>query len=199
MKRIISLAMILGLLFIFSSSAQAITLSFIPSSQDVVLGDPVSVEVAIAELGDFSPPSLGAFDIDISWDSTILSFSSVVYGDPLLGDQLDLFGLGSITSTTPSSGSVNLFELSLDSPFDLDTLQAGSFTLATLTFNTLSLGTTPLGIPIINALGDAWGDPLFAGVEGASINVVPEPSTLLLMGAGLAGIGIMRKRKVLKF
>jgi hypothetical protein len=34
-------------------------------------------------------------------------------------------------------------------------------------------------------------------VEGGSVNVVPEPSTLLLMGAGVLGLGLIGKRKIL--
>ena len=43
-----------------------------------------------------------------------VSFKRAVYGDSTLGDQLDLFSLGSLTITTTSAGSVELFELSFE-------------------------------------------------------------------------------------
>jgi len=89
---------------------------------------------------------------------------------------------------------VNLFELSLDFPWDLDDFQADSFTLATLTFDTLAVGTSSLDI-FVNALGGAWGDSLTADVQSGSISPVPEPATILLIGTGLFGLGYLKRKK----
>ena len=193
-KRILSILVALGVT-VSVGPAQAIPIiGFAPGEQGVGLGTPVEVALTISGLGAFAAPSLSTFDLDVSFDPAILAFSSVTFGDPLLGDQLDLFGLGSITTVTPGTGVVNLFELSLDTPGDLDTLQPGSFTLATLEFDTLAVGTSPLGISI-NVLGNAFGEPLSAEVQGGSISPVPEPASFILMGIGLAGIAGLRRMR----
>ena len=148
-------------------SAGIITISVVPPSQSVALGSPVSVSLQITGLGNLTAPSLGAFDINLNFDPTILSFNSAVYGDPIFGDQLDPTGLGNtLNFSSPGFGTVELFDLSLDSASQLNSLQPATFILGTLVFDTIGTGTSSLDLTL-NSLGDADGNSLSASIQNA--------------------------------
>jgi hypothetical protein len=183
-------------------SATPIAIAIVPASQNGVLGSPATVSLQITGLGDHVSPSVGTFDLTVNYNPAILGFNSFVFGDPVLGDQLDPFGLGSITNVNPSSGSVEVLEVSLDSTDDLNNLQAPAFILGVLKFNTLGLGSSSLGL-VETALADASGGALSATLTGGSITVrtslVPEPGTFLAFTSGLAALifcGWRRRRGV---
>ncbi len=166
------------LIFLGIGSAKAAILDIVPNNQSILLGDTVNIDLNISGLGDLSADSLGAFDLNINFDSSILSFNNAVYGN-----QLDLFGFGTVNGSTPGMGSVNLFELSFDSISDLNTLQVDSFTLVTLAFDTLTTGTSPLEIANV-ILSDASGSALPFVVNNGTASVVPVPAALFLFSTG---------------
>jgi PEP-CTERM motif len=168
----------------------AISIHLEPATQTVAPGTLLSVSLEASGLGDLSAPSLGLWDVDIAFDPAILGFVGASFGTGL-----DLFGLGSINDAFDLGGLVDIFEVSLDLPSDLDTLQLGAFTLATLTFEALAVGSTPLTLTL-DSVGDALGAPLAATASGAEVSVaVPEPGTLGLAGLGLAGLAWLRRRR----
>ena len=178
MKKKLFLGIMGAILMLFCTAESQASIAtpdigFDPATQNVVLGNPANVNLYFSQVVDVV--SLGAFDLDISFNPTILSFNSITFGDPVLGDQLDIFGLGSVTGSDASTpGILNLFEFSLDDPLDLENLQAGNFVLATLTFDTLAFGTSPLSLSA-NAVGDAQGDPFPVDLVNGNINVVGVP------------------------
>ena len=68
-----------------SGSANAALLTINPFNQTVTEGEVVTVDIAISGLGDGSAPSLGSYDFNLDFNPAVLSFSSVVFGDPVVG------------------------------------------------------------------------------------------------------------------
>lgn len=190
MKRRVGPLVVLALVvFGGLSRADAITLSLDPVTQDAGVGSLVNVAVVISGLTAAGPPSLGAFDISIGFAPGILGTPAAVFGD-----QLDVGGFGSVTIVDTSvPGAVSIAEVSLDTPAALNTLQADSFTLATLTFFAIGAGTTPLSLalnaPLADAEGAALSDILFVNGSVTVIGAaVPEPTTAILLVCAVAGL-----------
>jgi hypothetical protein len=195
------------ILAVLANHAVAVTLSLQPASQTAMPGDTVTLDLVIDGLGDFASDSLGAFDIDIAYDTSVLTFSGYTLG-PYLGDvslsEAVDFSLGD------SGGTVNITELSLLENDDvscffcippyLDEIQPGSFTLASLDFTVDVLdpgASTIVAIDTVNALGDGFGAALTVeSTTDAVINAVPVPAAVWLFGSGLIGlIGLARRKQ----
>ena len=177
----------LALLMIWSAGASAYTLSFNPTDQNVAQGDKAYVDVLIAGV---LPGGLGSYDFDVLYDPTILAFDSA-------NDQFGLgFALG--LGAFPDTGKVTLSDFSFELPGDLLSLQADSFLLLTLVFDTLSEGASGLDFDAIT-LGDVNGIPVNIAASDSgrvTVNPVPEAETwaMLLAGLGLVGVATRRRR-----
>ena len=173
-------------------AANAVTLSVIPEATSANVGSTFSVDVVASGLLDGAAPSIGTYDLDLNYNSSVLSFANVSFGTGL-----DVLGLGSIQAPDPSTpGKVNVFELSLDSEADLNQLQHDAFKLFTLTFNAAAVGSSALQLTI-SALGDAAGNSLDATLQNgsAAVTPVPLPPTLVLFLSGLLGLALIHTRR----
>lgn len=176
-------------------NANAVTVNVIPSATQVAVGSSLQVRV---EVGDLSNTAVGAYDFDLLFNSSVLSYSGAVWGDSVLGDQLDLAQLGSLSAldiSAAATGKINAYEISFDDIATLNNFQADHFTLLTFNFDVINNGISPLTASV-NSIGSSEGDPLFADVTNSSVSTVPLPATLpLFASALLLTLGKARYRK----
>jgi PEP-CTERM motif len=176
MKKTIWLSLLVGFwVFLRPIAAFAVFLDLVPSSPTVVAGQSLNVNIIISDLFAGGPPSVGAFDLDVSFDTASLSPTGVTFG-LFLG----VPGLETLTDFNFFPGVVDLAEVSLLSSAELDALQPSNFSLATLSFNALASGTTTLEFSEI-IVDDAFGNLLLG-------KKIPEPSSLWLMMSALVGV-----------
>jgi hypothetical protein len=190
---------LLTTLFMQTPSAHSAYIGLQPDSILASNGDSISFDLVISDLGDFSSLSLGAFDISIGFDESVLSFASYSLDD-FLGD-INLFEAIDASDGDNGSGEVNVAEVSLLDASVLDTFQPGEFRLATLNFDVTNLAAgavSQLSVFAGAVLADANGALLLGTTQGsASVNgvvPVPVPGTLFLLAAALLG-GLVLKRR----
>lgn len=163
----------------------AVSLSLSPAAQTAAPGDSIELMLIASGLTEGGAPSLGAFDLILNYDPSILAYSGVVFGD-MLGPVF-----GAITFEFDDGlGALNLAAVSLDDAATLDALQPGAFELATITFLATGAGVSPVAIDAQSViLGDALGAPLeLGGLENASVAVSEQNAVPEVPAPGLAAI-----------
>ncbi|MCI0540380.1 MAG: VPDSG-CTERM sorting domain-containing protein [Verrucomicrobiales bacterium] len=195
MKRLISILLTgIAALGLALQAVAQISLSLQPSPQVINVGGVTSMDLVVSGLGNLSPPSLGAFDLDLSYNSAVLSAVSSTFGN-----FLDLGILGSLQfSDLSTAGVIHLGEISFESSSDLNDAQPDTFTLATLGFTGLAAGISSIDFTFAS-LSDEQGQSLvgFLTTPG-SIKVirtgVPDAgSTASLLLLGIVGLAAFRR------
>lgn len=146
---------------------------------------------AVADVGFSQVTSyVGAYDITIDWDPTLLSFSSVSFDQYLDGPA------ESIQDFTSGTGTLEVGEFSFG---DLSNQTGfGALPLFAITFDTIGAGISPLTIdtvanggPVISdAIGDAYTN---FSITDSSLQItapptVPEPDSSWLLATGLLAL-----------
>jgi len=180
-----------------SLNVNAISIDLIADQAAVNVGDNLAIQVRISGLNDVSTPSLGAYDVNFNYDSSLFNFTSIVWGDSALGNQLDVNNFGSLQDSNSGLDWLRAVEISVDDAIDLELLQAGEFTLFSILLNATAIGSGNFSLTA-NAFGDAYGNDLFIdNIDSAQVNVgslsVPEPSSLLLL-IGMLAILVLREK-----
>ena len=191
-----------------SASALAISLGGLPV--DTVPGGTVSVTVTI-DTG--ATTGIVLLSVGVLFDDTKLSYdkpassatSYALYGGRGGGGFL---AASSTCGGYPTDGTACSLRVGLTNQVNVDyvsadltngTANTGSFLAATLVFNVIGTsGTAAISLSTSspgNTIALGGGAQGTATLSGAGVVNIPEPTTALLIGLGLAGLGVAGRRR----
>lgn len=187
-------------LWLSATQAQAISIVPEPSETMVAVGQIIDIDLRIADLGPAGPPSIASFDISLLFDPAILGFHDVLFGDPDLGDQLDIFG--SFYASSTGLGFVQMDGVSFDDPLDLDAFQADAFVLGTIQLEVLAEGIADLTLDLallddglLPTPTDLIPTTTLGGSQIVATSNAPAPSAPWLIALGGATLFRVRRTK----
>lgn len=169
-------------------SASAVSINLVPANQSIALGGSAIVDLIVGGV----PPAIGAWDVTLLFNSTLLAWEGVTFGS-----QLDAGILGSDQSTSPgiASGNGQLSEVSFELPATLAGIQFSSFTLASFQFKGIFDGVAPVQIANVslsdelgNSIANFGLDPTARITIGSATSVPDQGSSAFGLAIGLGAL-----------
>jgi hypothetical protein len=185
--KVTRIALILGLVLLWGIlpvSAVPI-LSIEPLSKVVQPGQSFSLDVRISDITD-----LFTLQFDLTFTPGVLSALSIAEGPFLPSGGATFFISGIIDNVGGTIATTG------DSLIGAIAGVNGSGTLATISFQALALGTSPITLSNVMLLDSNLGDITARLTDGTvNITAIPEPSTFFLIAIGLLGYLYSDRRK----
>jgi hypothetical protein len=187
MKKLITICSVLGMVLSVSSPALATMVALVPNTPSVTPGSTVIVSVNMSD-----SPGI-----------TMMAMSEIIFYDPAVFTYVDP---SVVQGAFLTPGWDFLAAASTPGELRVGSYSGGAVAVGAgtvFTFTLLANADAPLGLSLLNwgngsflgdgfGYGDAeWNDVLLPS-SGASINIVPEPATMLLLGLGAV---LLRKKK----
>jgi cohesin domain-containing protein len=169
----------------YASSAEATivyggpaTLTITPEQASVQVGTPLTADVGFSGL---QQQLIGSYDLTLTWNPALLSFSSVSFGSFLDAPN-------SLQDFNATAGSLEVGETSLGSLANQSGF--GSIPLFDVTFDSLAAGTSPLAFNTV-ANGDLSGLTVGDDIGNTFTNFVTVDSSVVITAPAGSGTGPM--------
>ena len=149
----------------------------IQATRSVALGSTVTIDLVAQDFTAIEP--LQAFELDLDFAPAVLSASAMSVVGFLVTPVFEVertIGVASVALAAATLGPSGA---------------SGTGVLVSITFEAFGPGTSPLDLRDV-LLSAPFGEPIDALVSDGSITVVPEPSALVLVCAGLIGMHARR-------